>query len=98
MKNQFEQLNSKFETKLDRGVHFKFMWLNASVEKRWGDLFGYKGQDKVVVLNPGKRKRYTEHEGPIQKESIGETLDAISGGNARFNRVSEIPLFEIRTQ
>lgn len=43
------------------------MWLNASVQKKWGELFGYKGQDKVVILNPGKRKRYTEHEGPIQK-------------------------------
>lgn len=74
------------------------MWLNASVEKKWADLFGYNGQDKVVILNPGKRKRFTEHSGPIQKESIAETLDAISGGNARFNRVSEIPLFEIRTQ
>lgn len=63
-------MNSKFETKLDRGVHYKFMWLNGLVEKKWGGLFGYKGQDKVVILNPGKRKRYTEHEGPIQKEAI----------------------------
>ncbi len=31
LKDQFEQLNLKFETKLDRGVHFKFMWLNGSV-------------------------------------------------------------------
>lgn len=96
-KDVFEQLNSKFETKLDRGVHFKFMWLNAVVEKKWAELFGYSGSDKVVILNPGKRKRYTEHEGPIQKEKISETLDAISGGNARFNRVGEIPLFEMRT-
>jgi hypothetical protein len=43
------------------------MWLNASLEKKWGELFGYGGQDKVVILNPGKRKRFTEHEGEIKK-------------------------------
>jgi hypothetical protein len=74
------------------------MWMNAAIEKKWGELFGYSGTDKVVILNAGKRKRFTEHEGPIRKEQISETLDAISGGNARFNRVSEVPLFEIRAQ
>lgn len=43
------------------------MWLNAEKEKAWGDLFKYENKDKVVVLNPGKRKRYTEHEGDITK-------------------------------
>ena len=50
----------------------------------------------MVILNPGKRKRYTNHEGELTKDSIGMTLDAISGGDARFNRVSELPTFEIR--
>jgi Trm5-related predicted tRNA methylase len=35
------------------------MWLNGAVEKKWGTLFNYTDSDKVVVLNPGKRKRYT---------------------------------------
>jgi len=73
------------------------MWLNAQIEKSWGELFKYDNKDKVVILNPGKRKRYTEHEGDIARESISLTLDSISGGDARFNRVSELPTFEIRT-
>jgi len=73
------------------------MWLNAKLEKSWGELFKYENKDKVVILNPGKRKRYTEHEGDIARESISVTLDSISGGDARFNRVSELPTFEIRT-
>jgi hypothetical protein len=48
------------------------------------------------VLNPGKRKRYTEHEGEINKDSVSATLDSVSGGDARFNRVSELPGFETR--
>ncbi len=43
------------------------MWLNVEIEKKWGELFKYEGKDKVVILNPGKRKRYTEHEGDISK-------------------------------
>jgi hypothetical protein len=43
------------------------MWLNVEKEKPWGVLFKYENKDKVVVLNPGKRKRYTEHEGDITK-------------------------------
>lgn len=73
------------------------MWLNGSIEKNWAGLFGYSGNDIVVVLNPGKRKRFTPHEGPINKESISITLETIIGGNARFNRVSDnLPSFEVR--
>lgn len=61
VKDQFDALSAKFQTKMDRGLKFKFMWLNAQQEKKWAALFGYENQDKVVVLNPGKRKRFTPH-------------------------------------
>lgn len=69
------------------------MWLNASIDKEWGKIFNFEGEDKVVVLNPGKRKRYTAHEGHITKDSISMTLENIIGGNARFNRLAELPTF-----
>lgn len=94
----FEALNAKYDRKIDRGARYKFMWLNAQIEKGWASLFKFENKDKVVILNPGKRKRYTEHEGEISKDSISATLDAISGGDARFNRISELPTFEIRTE
>lgn len=74
------------------------MWLNVEIEKKWGELFKYEGKDKVVILNPGKRKRYTQHEGDISKQAISQTLDSINGGDAKFNRVGDLPVFEIRTQ
>lgn len=88
LSHQFEELSHKYERKIDRGAQFKFMWLNAAKEKAWGDLFGFNGENKVVILNPGKRKRYTTHEGAIHKDTISQTLDAIFGGDARFNRIS----------
>lgn len=41
------------------------MWINASTEKNWANLFGYQDKPLVVVLNPGARKRYVIHEGTI---------------------------------
>lgn len=97
LKDEFEGLNAKYDRKIERGTKYKFMWLNAGIEKAWASLFGYQGSDLVVVLNPGKRKRFTPHDGPINRESISVTLETIIGGNARFNRVSDnLPPFEIR--
>jgi hypothetical protein len=99
LKDVFEGLNAKYDRKIERGTKYKFMWLNAAVEQAWGKLFGYSNSDLVVVLNPGKRKRFTPHEGPITKDAISVTLETIIGGNARFNRVPDnLPAFEIRAE
>lgn len=69
------------------------MWINGSTEKSWAQLFQYDGNDRIVVLNPGKRKRYTLHEGDKTKESLSSTIEKIIGGDAKFNRISEFPKF-----
>ena len=38
----------------------------------------------LVVMNPGKRKRFLKHEGDITAETISLTLDKILGGDAKF--------------
>lgn len=57
----------------------------------------YEGSDRVVILNPGKRKRFAVHEGPINREAISQSIERIIGGDAKFNRISEFPQFEVRT-
>ena len=91
-------MNAKYDRKIERGSKYKFMWLNTAVEKAWGNIFEHKGGDKVVILNPGKRKRYATHDGAITRDSISTTLENIIGGNARFNRLGDLPSFEIRTE
>lgn len=98
LKDEFESLNAKYDRKIERGSKYKFMWLNAAVEKSWATLFGYEGNDQVVVLNPGKRRRFTVHEGAITKDNISMTLETILGGNARFTRLGDLPSFEIRAE
>lgn len=34
------------------------MWLDSSIETDYATALGFTGENSVVVLNPGKRKRY----------------------------------------
>ena len=62
------------------------MWLDASAEPNFFNMFDLKADDlpKVVILNPGKRKRYLVHEKNINGGDISTTLDKILGGDAKF--------------
>jgi hypothetical protein len=64
--------------------------LDASLEKEFASMFEYDAnQPSVVVLNPGKRKRYLKHEGSLNSADIGKTLDKILGGDARFKALKD---------
>ena len=41
----------------------------------------------LVILNPGKRKRFLIHEGSIDESSIEGTFNKILGGDARFKNI-----------
>jgi hypothetical protein len=62
------------------------MWLDASAEPAFYNMFDLKSENlpKVVILNPGKRKRYLVHEKGINGSDISSTLDRILGGDAKF--------------
>lgn len=62
------------------------MWLDASAESSFTNMFDVKAADlpKVVVLNPGKRKRYLVHDKSIDENEVSKLLDKILGGDAKF--------------
>jgi uncharacterized protein len=47
-----------------------FLWLDASTEKDFADIFELSSYPSVVILNPGKRKRFTLHEGEITSVAV----------------------------
>ena len=53
---------------------------------------------KVVILNPGKRKRFLLHEKPITDADLSDTLDKILGGDARFTNIKGNQLPELVTK
>lgn len=74
------------------------MRVNTSQEPAWGELFKGDSTDEefVVVMNPGKRKKFLKHEGAVlDSGAIGATLDKILGGDARFKAIkgNELPSF-----
>lgn len=84
--NELYQTGQAFASKISRGINFYFMWLDASAEPSFFKMFDVKGENlpKVVILNPGKRKRYLVHEKGINELDISQTLDRILGGDAKF--------------
>ena len=85
-----------FASKISRGINFIFSWVDASEEPEFAATFEVPaGEPSLVVLNPGKRKRFLVHEGVINESTIGETLDKILGGDARFKNIKGNKLPEL---
>lgn len=58
-------VKTSFTSKIERGITFSFMTLDASKEPAFASLFDQTDYPFVVILNPGKRKRYLRHEGKV---------------------------------
>jgi hypothetical protein len=64
------------------------MWLDASVDSNFSNVFGViDSLPSVVILNPGKRKRFLLHASEINESNIEKTLDKILGGDAKFTNI-----------
>jgi len=73
------------------------MSLDSTAEPKFFEMFDLNQADlpKVVILNPGKRKRYLVHSGAINEGEVGKTLDRILGGDAKFINVKGNQLAEL---
>jgi hypothetical protein len=63
-------LNTIYDRKIERGAKYKFMWIDTSIETAWSKLLEAGNENKIVILNPGTRKRFTTHEGTIDVKSL----------------------------
>lgn len=86
----FEQVKAAFTSKIERGITFSFVRLDASKEPEFAKQFADDiTQPFIVVVNPGKRKRYLKHEGDFSVKDITTTLDRILGGDAKFKPIKD---------
>lgn len=46
------------------------MWLDGATERKWAQALDFSGESKVVLLNPGKRKRFAVHDGTLTFEAM----------------------------
>jgi len=73
------------------------MRLDVTAEAEFAGAFGLEDSQlpALVVLNPGKKKRFLHSEYGLTEEGITETLDRILGGDARFKMISGNKLPEL---
>ena len=86
-----------FSSKIERGITFMFMRLDVSLEPEFASIFNFEEGEVpgLVILNPGKKKRYMKSEYELNQEGITKTLDKILGGDARFKMVKGNALPEL---
>jgi hypothetical protein len=86
-----QALKDAFSSKIERGITFSFVRLDASAEKDFFGMFEMSTEElpAVVVVNPGKRKRYLKHDKDLSVGGLSETLDTILGGDARFKAIKD---------
>ena len=84
-----EMVKEMFTSKIERGITFNFMQLDVSQEPEFASVFNFEDGEVpgLVVLNPGKKKRFLKSEYPLTQQGITDTLDKILGGDARFKMV-----------
>ncbi len=72
--------------KIDRGLKYKFGWLNSSVQKNFmGAVDLPVGSGPFMMLvNPGKRKRFHVLEGELEENNMRNIFDRLASGDVRF--------------
>ena len=91
------EVKDAFTSKIERGITFSFIRLDAAAEPDFAAMFGIEDLPKIVVMNPGKRKRFLVSEKSMDVAGISDTLDVILGGDARFKMIKGQKLAELVT-
>jgi len=88
-----------FASKISRGISFYFSWLDAETEPELAGVLESPDEPgvfpRLVILNPGKRKRFLAHTGEITEGAIQGILDKILAGDAKFKAVKGNKLPEL---
>jgi len=93
--DQLTKVKDDFVSTVSSAIGFTFAKIDASAEKVFADAFNLEGKDAIVVMNPGKRKRYVIHEGDMTAAALEKTLQVILDGDARFKMIKGNKLPEL---
>jgi hypothetical protein len=76
------------------------MRLDVSAESEFAAVFNLEEGEVpgLIVLNPGKKKRFLKSEYALDQQGITDTLDKILGGDARFKIIKGNKLPELANE
>jgi hypothetical protein len=94
---ELELLKSVKAKTAGESIHFRFMWMDVSIESGFRELFDPSVLPNFVIFNPHKRLRYTTPvDDPVTDGSaISSMIEKIVAGEGRFKMVpgQELPAF-----
>lgn len=67
-----KQVRRKYDNKIDRGLKFNFMWIDAGKQADWKAIFGVEDLPSVVFFNSGKRKRFIRISGDLEYDRLSK--------------------------
>ncbi len=84
--NIFSALQNHLAPKIDRGIKYRFGWINSNSHNQFIDGIGLEKGDnlKMILVNPGSRKRYYIMDKELNEENMKNVFDRLVGGELRF--------------
>jgi len=93
----FNTLQNHLSPKIDRGIKYRFGWINTNTQKTFMDSIGQpEGTGpNMIIVNPGSRKRFYVLEGGITFDNMKNTFDKLAGGEIRFKNFNKNAIPEL---
>ena len=95
----FNLIQNHLSPKIDRGIKYRFGWINSSTQNKFIDSIGMKDGDgpKMIIINPGSRKRFYIMENELNETNMKLAFDRLAGGELRFKNFpkNNIPDLEL---
>ena len=84
--NLFNSIQNHLAPKIDRGIKYRFGWINSSAQDKFIDTLGLQKGDsaKMILVNPGSRKRFFILENELNEQNMKNVFERLAGGEIRF--------------
>lgn len=69
-----KEVRRRYENKIDRGLRYNFMWLDANSQPDWKAAFQVTDLPTTIILNAGRRKRYLTITGDLEFDTLSSFL------------------------
>ena len=85
--NLFNSIQNSLAPKIDRGVKYRFGWINSSTQNKFIESVSLTSGvgPKMILVNPGSRKRfYVMESDDLSENNMKNVFDRLAGGEIRF--------------
>ena len=82
----FVNLQNWLSPKINRGIKYKFGWINSSTQSNFMDTIELpqKSGPHMMLINPGKRKRFYILENEMTEDIMRDIFERLASGDLKF--------------